>query len=214
MGLLSISSFLLAVEWWLPWKLIQTRAKSLYNPISFNSPSPPHLTLASVGSSFLSYVGKSCDRWGTRKEVLHNLSQPLDTKSEPAVATDSVDTLVREWRSERDPYLIFTEDLPRLSRQSVECVGAVHLFSAHLPSNYMEFHKVLSSFVIQQKLSYLRKESQFLPSLWWFGGEKWGLGLRLWCAQHQEHQSEGTAWIWALSGTDDFPRVKLPWARL
>ena len=70
---------------------------------------------------------------------------------------------------QRDPYLIFTEDLPRLSRQSVECVGIVHLLSAHLPSNYMEFHKVLSSFVIQQKLFYLRKESRVLPSLWWFG---------------------------------------------
>lgn len=136
MGLLSISSFLLAVEWWLPWKLIQTRAKSLYNPISINSPSPPHLTLASVGSSFLSYVGKSCDWWGTRKEVLHNLSQPLDTKSEPAVATDSVDTLVREWRSERSlPYLHWRSPpaFPSKCRMcrccsSVQCSSAQQLY--------------------------------------------------------------------------------------
>ena len=73
---------------------------------------------------------------------------------------------------QRDPYLIFTEDLSRLSRQSIECVCVVHLLSAHLPGNYVELHKVLSSVVIQQKLFYLRKESRFLPSLWWFGQEK------------------------------------------
>ena len=77
-----------------------------------------------------------------------------------------------ESENQRAPYLIFTEDLSRLPCQSIEGVCVVHLLSAHLPSNYMEFHKVLSSFVIQQKFIYLRKESRFLPSLWWFGGEK------------------------------------------
>ena len=85
----------------------------------------------------------------------HRLSEQLHSGSE----------------NQRDPHLITTEDFPWLSGQSIECVCVIHLLGAHLPSNYVEFHKVLSSFVVQQKLFYLRKESRFLQSLLWFEGE-------------------------------------------
>lgn len=73
-------------------KITQTRGKILYSPISVNSLSP-----ASDPFQRWLFIFALCSKvlWQRRnKESFHNLSWPLDTR-EPAVAIDSVDTLVR-----------------------------------------------------------------------------------------------------------------------
>lgn len=142
------------------------RAKSLYTLLSGPAHCPPTWPCP-VWLSFFSYIGKGSDKQGTRRERPHNLSWPPDTKSQ------LWSLLSGQFWNRWDPYLITIKDFPRLSGQGIERLHlqGSHLLSVHLSSNYVQFHKVPSSFVILQKFFYLKTESQFLSALIYFEGE-------------------------------------------
>lgn len=157
-GWLRRVSFLLTAEWGLPGKLIQTRAKSnTFEPSFCNSPLHPSWLCRVLPSTFF-YIGKCFDKPGTGQKLFITFTI-LKTLTMWALTKWAVQFW--EW-NQRKSYLIPTEDFSWLPSQGVERVCVIHMLSVHLPSNYVEFHKVPSRLTIHQKLLYLRKESQGL----------------------------------------------------
>lgn len=106
--------------------------------------------------------------------------------------------------NQREPYVITIEDFSWLSSQGVESVCVIHTLGVHLPSNYVEFHEVLSSLLIHQELFDLRKESQFFQFPLVLEGQNEVVRDTL---VNQRHQRKGTITRgWALSDTGDFGR--------